>query len=79
MMRTSLHDGSASSLVLSDGFNNGGRAFYPGDDPFWEAVDLHYRQTCNLKWYNHAAITTEDGVLKITLEGYTSSATTAGR
>jgi hypothetical protein len=29
-------------LVFSDEFNEDGRSFYPGDDPFWEAVDLHY-------------------------------------
>jgi len=29
-------------LVFSDEFNKEGRSFYPGDDPFWEAVDLHY-------------------------------------
>ena len=29
-------------LVFSDEFNVDGRTFYPGDDPFWEAVDLHY-------------------------------------
>lgn len=29
-------------LVFSDEFNTDGRSFYPGDDPYWEAVDLHY-------------------------------------
>lgn len=29
-------------LVFSDEFNLDGRSFYPGDDPYWEAVDLHY-------------------------------------
>ena len=29
-------------LVFSDEFNRDGRTFYPGDDPYWEAVDLHY-------------------------------------
>ena len=31
-------------LVFSDEFNEDGRTFYPGDDPYWEAVDLHYWQ-----------------------------------
>ena len=30
------------TLVFSDEFNTDYRTFYPGDDPFWEAVDLHY-------------------------------------
>ena len=29
-------------LVFSDEFNEDGRSFYPGDDPYWEAEDLHY-------------------------------------
>lgn len=29
-------------LVFSDEFNLDGRSFYPGDDPYWEAVDIHY-------------------------------------
>lgn len=29
-------------LVFSDEFNQDGRSFYPGDDPYWEGVDLHY-------------------------------------
>jgi hypothetical protein len=38
----SLDDGSEWDLVFSDEFNTDGRSFYPGDDPYWEAVDLHY-------------------------------------
>lgn len=34
--------GSDWQLVFSDEFNVDGRTFYPGDDPYWEAVDLHY-------------------------------------
>ena len=67
MTRASLHDGTELQLVFSDEFNNDGRTFYPGDDPYWEAVDLHYWQTGNLEWYDPAAITTQDGALKITL------------
>lgn len=35
-------DGKKYDLVFSDEFNTDGRTFYPGDDAFWEAVDLHY-------------------------------------
>ena len=35
-------DGQKYELVFSDEFNEQGRTFYPGDDPYWEAVDLHY-------------------------------------
>jgi beta-glucanase (GH16 family) len=34
--------GGEMDLVFSDEFNTDGRTFYPGDDPYWEAVDLHY-------------------------------------
>lgn len=54
-------------LVFSDEFNVDGRTFYPGDDPYWEAVDLHYWQTNNIEWYDPEAITTEGGSLVITL------------
>lgn len=34
------YDGKNYQLVFSDEFNTDGRTFWPGDDPFWEAVDL---------------------------------------
>lgn len=37
-----LKSGDEWDLVFSDEFNQDGRTFYPGDDPYWEAVDLHY-------------------------------------
>ncbi|THU79964.1 beta-glucan synthesis-associated [Dendrothele bispora CBS 962.96] len=57
-------------LVFSDEFNTDGRTFYPGDDPYWEAVNLHYWQTNNLEWYDPSAITTKDGSLEITLSKF---------
>lgn len=54
-------------LVFSDEFNVDGRTFYPGDDPYWEAVDLNYWQTGDLEWYDPSAITTANGALEITL------------
>lgn len=41
---TSLYDGTELQLVFSDEFEADGRTFYDGDDPYWEAVDLHYWQ-----------------------------------
>lgn len=38
----SIEDGSDWDLVFSDEFTTEGRTFYPGDDPYWEAADLHY-------------------------------------
>jgi beta-glucan synthesis-associated protein KRE6 len=35
-------DGLTYDLVFSDEFNTDGRTFWPGDDPFWEAENLHY-------------------------------------
>ncbi|THH13791.1 hypothetical protein EW146_g6466 [Bondarzewia mesenterica] len=65
--RVSFYDSSELELVFSDEFNTDGRTFYPGDDPYWEAVDLHYWETNNLEWYDPAAITTKNGALTITL------------
>ncbi|GLB38241.1 putative beta-glucan synthesis-associated protein (SKN1) [Lyophyllum shimeji] len=60
-------DGKKYNLVFSDEFNTDGRTFYPGDDPFWEAVDLHYWPTGDLEWYDPSAVTTKNGKLVITL------------
>ncbi|KAF8737934.1 hypothetical protein AX14_012116 [Amanita brunnescens Koide BX004] len=64
--RAGYTDGSEYVLVFSDEFNTSGRTFYPGDDPYWEAADLHYWATNNLEWYDPAAVTTADGALVIT-------------
>jgi hypothetical protein len=42
-------------LVFSDEFNTDGRSFYPGDDPYWEAADLHY-------WVSRGVCDTDVGV-----------------
>ncbi|KAL5519142.1 hypothetical protein ACEPAH_825 [Sanghuangporus vaninii] len=65
--KASYIDGTTLELVFSDEFNVDGRTFYPGDDPYWEAVDLHYWGTNNLEWYDPEAITTKNGSLEITL------------
>ncbi|KAJ7871620.1 beta-glucan synthesis-associated protein-domain-containing protein [Mycena olivaceomarginata] len=64
----SYHDPSKRmKLVFSDEFETDGRSFYPGDDPYWEAVSLHYWQTGDLDWYDPSTITTKNGALEITL------------
>nr|GAT60377.1 predicted protein [Mycena chlorophos] len=64
----SYHDSSQEmQLVFSDEFNVDGRTFYPGDDPYWEAVDLHYWSTGDLEWYDPVALKTRDGFLEINL------------
>ncbi|KAJ2919796.1 hypothetical protein MD484_g531, partial [Candolleomyces efflorescens] len=55
-------------LVFSDEFEQEGRTFYPGDDPYWEAVDLHYWGTNDLEWYDPSQVTTSNGSLQITIE-----------
>lgn len=64
---TSWRDGSEWQLVFSDEFETEGRTFYSGDDPYWEAVDMHYWSTNNMEWYDPAAVTTANGSLQITL------------
>ncbi|KAI0801193.1 glycoside hydrolase family 16 protein [Fomes fomentarius] len=53
-------NGKTYQLIFSDEFNVDGRTFYPGDDPYWEAVDLHYWATGNLEWYDPSTITTRN-------------------
>ena len=43
-----VNTGDEWNLVFSDEFNVDGRTFYPGDDPYWEAVDLHYWGTVRI-------------------------------
>lgn len=47
---TSRWTGETWDLVFSDEFNQDGRTFWPGDDPFWEAENIHYWGTNNLEW-----------------------------
>lgn len=61
-------DGEDYELVFSDEFNVDGRTFYPGDDPYWEAVDLWYGSTQDLEWYDPSQVTTQGGALVITME-----------
>ncbi|GMK57123.1 hypothetical protein CspeluHIS016_0309630 [Cutaneotrichosporon spelunceum] len=65
--KVSLETGETWDLIFSDEFNQPGRSFHPGDDPYWEAEDLHYWPTNNLEWYDPKRITTRDGSLVITL------------
>lgn len=58
-------DGLKYNLVFSDEFSVDGRTFYPGDDPYWEAVDLNYWPTGDVEWYDPAAATTANGKLVI--------------
>ncbi|TBU58246.1 SKN1-domain-containing protein [Dichomitus squalens] len=66
-IKTDYVTGQTWQLVFSDEFNTDGHSFYPGDDPYWEAVDLHYWATGNKEWYDPKAITTRNGSLKIRL------------
>lgn len=56
-------DGKDYQLVFSDEFETDGRTFHPGDDPFWEAVDLHYWPTGDFEWYDPSQAITKDGSL----------------
>nr|XP_018262958.1 glucosidase [Kwoniella dejecticola CBS 10117]OBR85116.1 glucosidase [Kwoniella dejecticola CBS 10117] len=60
-------DGEPWSLVFSDEFNKDGRTFFPGDDPFWTAVDIHYWGTLDFEWLDPSAVTTKDGNLVIAM------------
>ncbi|KAF7308497.1 Beta-glucan synthesis-associated [Mycena chlorophos] len=66
--RTGVTDGKKYNLVFSDEFNVDGRSFYPGDDPYWTAVDLYYWPTRDLEWYDPGQVTTANGKMVITME-----------
>jgi len=48
MSRTG-HDGKKQVLVFSDEFNEDGRTFYDGDDPYFQGVDIWYGATQDLE------------------------------
>lgn len=54
--------------MFSDEFNTPGRTFYPGDDPYWEAVDFWYGATADQEWYDPSQVITKDGYLSITMD-----------
>ncbi|KAI0365988.1 beta-glucan synthesis-associated [Pilatotrama ljubarskyi] len=68
-------DGEAYELVFSDEFNLDGRTFYPGDDPYWEAVDLWYGSTADLEWYDPKQVYTKGGALQIVMDQVTDPST----
>ena len=66
-----LDSSQTFDLVFSDEFNVDGRTFYPGDDPYWEAVDIWYGSTADQEWYDPSKVTTKNGALQITMESVT--------
>lgn len=46
-------DGQEYTLVFSDEFEQEGRTFWPGDDPYWTAIDSHY---CGLAQFDRESI-----------------------
>jgi beta-glucanase (GH16 family) len=62
------HDGNQYNLVFSDEFNTDGRTFGPGDDPYWEAVDLWYGSTGDLELYDSSNVYTANGSLHVRID-----------
>ncbi|CAD6920042.1 unnamed protein product [Tilletia controversa] len=65
MTKTSSDGKRKMKLVFSDEFNEDGRTFFEGDDPYWTAVDLHYWATGDFEWYSPLGATTKGGALRI--------------
>ncbi|RLV95941.1 Beta-glucan synthesis-associated protein KRE6 [Spathaspora sp. JA1] len=63
-------DNSTWVLVFSDEFNAEGRTFYPGDDQFFTAPDIHYGATNDLEWYDPDAVTTANGTLVLRMDAF---------
>lgn len=61
-------DGHEYDLVFSDEFTREGRTFYPGDDPFFEAMDIWYGVTHDKEWYDPQQVVTRDGAMVITMD-----------
>jgi beta-glucan synthesis-associated protein KRE6 len=66
-------DGQTYNLVFSDEFNLDNRTFNPGDDPYWEAVNLWYGQTGDDEWYDARQVYTANGSLHVRIENVPSN------
>lgn len=75
--RTGL-DGQKYNLVFSDEFETEGRSFYPGDDPFWEAMDYHYWPTGDLEWYDPGKSRVFTDAISIKYNIFAAAVTTKG-
>ncbi|KAL0572857.1 hypothetical protein V5O48_009106 [Marasmius crinis-equi] len=71
-------DGQKYNLVYSDEFEEPGRTFWPGDDPYLEAMDFWYGVTGDMEWYDPRQIVTRDGAMVITMDADMNMTTRAG-
>ncbi|OCH84874.1 beta-glucan synthesis-associated [Obba rivulosa] len=71
-------DGQQYELVFSDEFETDGRTFWPGDDPYWEAVDIWYGATQDLEWYDPTQVFTANGSLQIRMDQVADPSTNHG-
>ncbi|KAF7189721.1 Beta-glucan synthesis-associated protein KRE6 [Pseudocercospora fuligena] len=63
-------NGKKQQLVFSDEFNELGRTFYDGDDPYFQAMDYWYGVTMDLEWYDPDAASTADGTLNLKFDAF---------
>ncbi|KAI9225424.1 MAG: family 16 glycoside hydrolase [Piptocephalis tieghemiana] len=61
-------EGTKYNLVFSDEFESAGRSFLPGEDPFWEAKDMHYWPTQDHEYYKPSQVSTGNGSLQLLME-----------
>ncbi|UZJ57020.1 hypothetical protein CBS101457_006340 [Exobasidium rhododendri] len=67
MTFASTASGKTYQLQFSDEFEEEGRTFWPGDDQYWEAVDMWYGATLDYEWYSPENVNTTGGALVITM------------
>lgn len=63
-------NGKTQKLVFSDEFNEEGRTFYDGDDPYFQAMDFWYGVTQDLEWYDPDAASTSGGTLNLRFDAF---------
>ncbi|KAK4507031.1 hypothetical protein PRZ48_000765 [Zasmidium cellare] len=63
-------NGNKQQLVFSDEFNDAGRTFYDGDDPYFQGMDFWYGVTQDLEWYDPDAISTSGGTLNLRFDAF---------
>ncbi|EME48613.1 glycoside hydrolase family 16 protein [Dothistroma septosporum NZE10] len=63
-------NGKHQVLAFSDEFNEDGRTFYDGDDPYFQAMDFWYGVTQDLEWYDPDAVSTSGGTLNLRFDAF---------
>ena len=77
MTRTGFDGNSDWELVFSDEFNEDGRTFYEGDDPFWQGKSKRNRRVGGTRCLVRVSVSVPVSEMILVLYSYSSSTSAA--